>query len=197
MKVLPLFVVALAGVAASAGLFAQPTDKEMQEQMAAHRQAAEPGPVHATLGKRGGTYTSKTTFKMPGMPKDAQAMETTGEATIRPVLGGRFLMQEETGEMMGEKYTTIKQWGYNNGSKEFESVWTYTGSTAMMVMKGTSADNGKTVTYTSEVADGAKSEKFRIVTKQVNDDSFTVELIGIEGDGKEGATMVTTYTRKK
>src|SRR5579859_1917584 len=61
-----------------------PTQEQMERAVA---DAAKPGPIHAQLMKRAGTYTTKMTFSTPG----SEPQESTGTATLKPILGGRFL----------------------------------------------------------------------------------------------------------
>jgi hypothetical protein len=168
--------------------------EDMKKHMDEMKSAASPGPMHASLTRRAGSYTVKCQFWMDAA-RTGDAMESSGEATLKAALDGRFLTQEETGTMMGAPFSTFKYWGYNNEAQRFEAMWSYTGSTAMMRLSGTSTDGGKTVTYTAEYA-GSK-EKFDIVTRELSADSFSIELVGVHPDGGKGATMVSTYTRKK
>jgi len=168
-----------------------PAGKEKQAEM----EATEAGAVHRELTKRAGVYSTRSRFiAQPG----AQAEESAGTAVISMVLGGRFLLEEIVGGMMGQAFQGIRLWGYNSQSMQYETVWTYTLSTAMLMLAGTSSDAGKTVTYGAAVEDakGAK-QVLTVVTRQMDDEQFIVEMKRRAADGKEGASLVTTYTRKK
>jgi hypothetical protein len=153
--------------------------------------AAKPGPVHERLAKRAGEYTTATKFTMaPG----AQPVETTGTAKLKVVLGGRFLHEENAGSMMGQAYEGGRLWGYNNGTKLYEAVWTYTNSTSMLTMTGKSDDGGKTVIYKGSYDEGGGPERLTITVKEIDADRFSIE---IKGEGEDAAVMESLYTRKK
>jgi hypothetical protein len=176
--------------AAPAG--AQPD--ELQKHLDEAKKASAPGPKHASLMSRAGSYTVKTQFWMDAA-KTGQPMESTGEATLKAALDGRFLAHEETGSILNSPVSSFKYWGYNTAAGKHEAMWSYTGSTAMMQMSGTASDDGKTVTYSAGYS--GSSEKFDVVWREGTADTFTIELIGVNPDGSKGPTMVSTYTRKK
>ena len=93
---------------------------------------AAPGPIHRELAKRAGEYTthSKFTFK-PGAP----AQESQGSATLKSILGGRFLQEDNTGKLVGMPVGSMHLYGYNNATKKYESIWMYTGSTGIMTIE--------------------------------------------------------------
>ncbi|MGH9730024.1 MAG: DUF1579 family protein [Candidatus Acidiferrales bacterium] len=182
-------------VAGAASVQAQSTQKQTPpaqgdiEQAVA--EAAQPGPIHAQLMKRAGKYTTAMLFSAPG----AEPQESTGTATLKPILGGRFLEEENSGESLGEPSAGLRLYGYNNGSKQYEAIWIYTGSTACLVLDGASDDNGKTVRYTGAFIgpNGAK-QTIRVIVEQQDADHFVVRLLG-EGPGGATSTLATTYTR--
>jgi len=157
--------------------------------------AATPGPVHAQLAKRAGEYTTVTKFSMqPGGP----ANESTGTAKLTVILDGRFLMEEDAGMFMGQPTKGIRIWGYDNGAKQYESSWMYTGSTGIMRLTGNSSDGGKTIKFVATFNDesGAK-QVFDADLRLLDDDHFAVGLYAKMPDGKPGPMFDTTYTRKR
>jgi hypothetical protein len=167
-----------------------------QEQKAdtAGTNPAMPGPIHQQLAKRAGEYTAVSKFSIPGGP----TQETKGTAKITSILGGRFLQEEFSGSMRGQAFTSIHLDGYNNVTKQYEASWIYTRGTAIMNLTGTSTDGGKTINYKATyVNDQGAKQTLEIIHRQIDDDHFVMELIGRNPDGSKGATMETTYTRKK
>jgi hypothetical protein len=161
----------------------------MQEAM----KAAMPGPVHKEIEKRAGTYNTASKFTGP----DGQAMESTGTAKIRSILGGRFLEEEGTGTLMGTPVQERRIWGYNNADGHYEAVWMYTMATGMMTLNGTSKDAGKSIHWTASYTDLTGKQTLEAITRFVSDDQFVVDLIAKTPDGKEGPHLETTYTRQK
>ena len=175
-------------------------DDAMKKAMEA---AAKPGPAHARLAKRAGEWTMQGKLTMNGNPPPPEMgpAESTGTATIKVVLDGRFIQEEGTGSMMGQPYKGMRLTGYNSGSQKYEAVWTYTMSTGMMMMTGESKDSGKTIEWSASFDNemGMK-ETGKITTTEIDDDHFTVTMKfsepGLDGKTMEMA-METKYTRKK
>jgi hypothetical protein len=161
------------------------------ERAAPVQDESAPAPEHQRLMKLAGNYTTAT--KMSGIA----GSESTGEATFTALLGGRFLLQEEKGTILGRPFEARKTYGFNTAAKKYEGTWTYTGSTAMMMLAGTSADSGKTIKFSASYEGPAgKTSAFEIVVAELGPDKFSIALTSKAEDGK--ATMLeTVYTRKK
>ncbi|MFY9609545.1 MAG: DUF1579 family protein [Blastocatellia bacterium] len=109
---------------------AQPSAEDMM-------QNAMPGAAHSNLAKLAGEYTTATrAFFEPGAPPQ----ESTGQAKLWMTLDGRFLAEDDSANFMGQPTKGFKLIGYNNASKRYEGIWTYTMSTSIMTLKGTSKD---------------------------------------------------------
>lgn len=158
-------------------------------------QDAMPGAAHANLARLAGDYTTVTKlFMTPGAPPQ----ESTGEAKLWMTLDGRFLSEDDSGMFFGQQMKSFRMVGYNNASKRYEGIWTYTMSTAIMTLNGTSNDGGKTITFAGSFDDqGGVKQKLDIVMRQTDGDHLVVELSGKTPDGKAGPILETTYTRKK
>ena len=168
---------------------AGPTQDEMQAMV----EAATPGPIHARLMKLAGEYTVEMKFfAQPGTEPEV----STGTATLKPILGGRFLQEENSGESFEQAYSGERIYGYNKGSKQYEAIWIYTGSTALLVLNGASDDDGKTVRYSGAfLGPDGKPQELHVTFKQVDDDHFVVRLFG-PGPVDSAPVVETTYTRK-
>jgi hypothetical protein len=160
-----------------------------------HVKADEPGPAHKELARLAGNYDTVSRFRFS--PSD-EPMESKGTARITTALDGRFLLEENTGTLLGQAHNGLRLIGYNNGTKQYEATWTYSLSTAIMTMHGTSKDNGKTIDWTASYTNekGEKQTLF-VSTRNMDDDRFVVELFGKTPDGKKWPTVETTYTRRK
>jgi len=151
------------------------------------------GPEHQALAKRAGTYEVTSKMAGPGAPAGEASK---GTATLKTVCDGKFLMEENSGAMMGEKYTGLRLLGYNNDQKAYEATWIYSMSTAFLQMKGKSDDGGKTIKVSGDVTEGGMKMTLRAEYHFTSDDSFVVKLIA--GDaGAEMTVLEETYTRKK
>jgi hypothetical protein len=189
-------LLSLCGLTAAALLLATALaisqDKKAQTE---DSKADEPGPVHKALAHWVGEYDTVSKFR--GKPGD-EPIESKGTAKISTALDGRFLLEENTGTQFGQSYKGLRLIGYNNAKKEYEAVWTYSMSTAIMMLNGTSKDNGKTVDWTASYTDEhATKQTMSVTTRKLDDDRFVVELAAQMADGKKGPTVETTYTRRK
>jgi Protein of unknown function (DUF1579) len=154
----------------------------------------DPGPIHKELARRAGEYVTVSKFSLkPGEPP----MESKGNAKIKSVVDGRFLLEEHTGTMLGKPYTGLRLLGYNNATKKYEATWTYSMATGMMSLSGTGTD-GRTIEWVASYVDPqGEKQTLYVLTRFVDDDQFTVELYSKTPDGAQGVSMKTTYRRKK
>jgi hypothetical protein len=174
---------------------AAPAPPVHKHDMESHDSPSAPSPAHEKLMRLAGDYTTAGQFfYKPG----EKPIESTGTATLTPTLGGRFLMEQNSGSMMGQPVEGTRLYGYNNGTGKYEGVWFYTSSTAIMNLSGSSSDDGKTIVYTATYDDDRGGHRTVQVTMQVLDnDSFRLELSGKNPDGSQGPLLRETYTRKK
>jgi hypothetical protein len=124
-------------------------------------------------------------------------MESEGTCEQKMLLGGRFLQQEFTGDMMGSPFTGIGVTGYDNHTKKYVSTWMDSMSTAILVFEGTASADGKTIIQESHYDTPTKGPlKWRSVTKIVDDNTWSFEMYETDKGGKEEKMMEITYTRK-
>jgi hypothetical protein len=186
---------AVVGLRAQKTPAAQSPSPEMQAMMEAHRKAIQPGPQHLDLMRLVGEYSTKDTFYMPG----AEApVISDGAATIKSEMGERFLVEHNNGAYMGEPYAGLRIYGFNNGSKQYEGVWTYSASTSVMSLSGTTKDDGKSIDFTANFKDDTTGQamSLAVTLKMLDPDHFQVELKSTMPNGSPGPRVVTTYTRK-
>lgn len=150
-----------------------------------------PGPAHKFMAKYVGEYTTKVKFTAPGQ----ETMESEGKSRITSMLDGRFFLDENTGVMMSLPYKALHYTGYNNGTKQYESCWTWNMDTGMLNLTGTSDDEGKTINWKGAFTNPAgEKENLIVTTRHIDDDHFTIEM---RGEGDEAGAMITEYTRVK
>jgi hypothetical protein len=199
-KIIPGLVFGLAVLPLSAlSAFAQNQSRNKSDDPApathATPDANKPGPEQAFLAKRAGEYTRTIRFVGQG---GADANPFTGTAKISVALGGRFVVEENNDVVFGRPVSGLRIYGFNNVTKQYEAVWMYTMSTAMIRMTGTSDDGGKTIDLSGTSADlHSGAVPLHAVVRQVDDDEFVVTLMSKGTDGKEAAFQETTYTRRK
>jgi len=171
------------------------SDKQMDHQarMEVYQKLATPGEPHKLLTSQAGSWTTKT---KSWMDPEKPPMESTGNCEDKVLLGGRFLQQECTGEMMGQPYTGIGTHGYDNLTKKYLTTWIDSMGTAIFFMEGTASGDGKTITLYGRHKDPMGGiMTHRAVWKFIDQNTQTFEMYGPEKDGNEMKMMEITYTR--
>ncbi len=159
---------------------------------AATRQAGEPkgakdAKTRPVLAGRAGDYETSIVYLSGGKP---MGPATKGHAKVSSILDDHFVQIDETGEMMGQKFTALRLFGFNAEAGRHEGTWVYTASTAMMRLTGTKQE-GETVTFDAEFdrAAGA-SMRVRITVKPGDANHFTIEI------ASDSMTEEVAYAKK-
>lgn len=171
-------------------------EKHMDAQaiMDTYTKLATPAGPHKQMERMAGSWNTVTKAWMdPHEPP----MESKGSCEQTMLLGGRFLRQECTGDMMGQSFTGIGMNGYDNHTKKYISTWMDSMGTAIYFMEGTASADGKTITQKGHYDDPVEGPmNLRSVTKIVDDNHEVFEMYGARKGGKERKMMEITYTRK-
>ena len=168
---------------------------DMQAMADVYKKLGTPGAPHKVLASIAGRWNTKI---RTWMEPDKPPMESTGTCEQKMLLGGRFLQQEFSGNMMGSAFTGIGVTGYDNHTKQYVSTWMDSMGTAILVFEGTGTADGKTITQESRYDDPIKGPmKWRSVTRIVDDNTHVFEMYEADKKGKEVKMMEITYTRKR
>jgi hypothetical protein len=168
--------------------------KDPQAMMETYKKLATPGAPHQQLASLAGRWTTTTKAWMePNTPP----MESTGACDYTVLLGGRYVQQACSGEMMGQPFTGIGVHGYDNVSQKYVTTWIDSMGTGIFVMDGTASPDGKTITLTGSHADPFEGVMtHRAIWTFVDAKTQTFEMYGEHGSGHETKMMEITYTRK-
>lgn len=168
---------------------------DMQVMMETYQKLAMPGQPHKQLANLVGMWTTKIKWwAEPGKPP----MESMGACEQRMLLGGRFLQQECTGEMMGQAFSGIGMMGYDNHTKTYVSTWMDSMGTGIYFMEGTASSDGKAITQTGRYNDPIEGPmKLRSVTTMLDGHTEVFEMYGTGEHGKEMKMLEILYTRAK
>jgi len=175
---------------------APPMSKEQQAQMDAMMKAMTPGEPHKRLAELAGEWTFAS--KM-WMDPSAPATESTGTATYRMIMGGRYLHTEQRGEFNGMPFEGVGVWAYDNVTKKYYSSWIDNMSTGLMFSTGTYDPAKRAYSWLSDMDDPARPGtkiKVREVMTIVDANTHRLDWYQAEG-GKEAKTMEIVYKRKK
>ncbi|MDH3252629.1 MAG: DUF1579 domain-containing protein, partial [Ignavibacteria bacterium] len=171
-------------------------DQDKEAMMKIWQEVATPGESHKFLSQSVGTWeTASKAWMDPSQPPE----ESKGTTKFTMILGGRFLQQEATGQMMGQPFKGIGIVGYDNFRKKYSMVWIDDSGTALFTAEGTSDRSGKTITFLGKMDDpfsGEKDKTVKYVSTMIDKDKQIFEIYGVEGE-KEMKMMEMTYTRKK
>lgn len=168
-----------------------------EEDMKAFTEAATPGKMHRLLADGAGEWTAKCTA---WMAPDTDPTTSEGSAKGTMIMGGRFLQLEFKSEMMGEAFTGLGLYGYDNVAKKFSSTWIDNMGTAMLQGTGGLSEDGKVLTwkYTYHCPIAKKLVTMREVETMAGPNSRKLEMYGPEPkSGKEYKMMVIELTRAK
>ena len=171
-----------------------PSQEEMMKRWEA---AMTPGDAHKSLEAFVGSWNVEAKIWMNGPKGDPSVSK--GSAEYKMALGGRYLQQEFTGEMMGQPMNGIGYTGYDNFRKKYVSSWIDNMGTALSTMEGTMDKDGKTLTMWGKMDDpstGEKDKKVKYVTRVVDKDKHVFESYDVSAYGEKAPVMVITYTRK-
>jgi hypothetical protein len=170
---------------------------QMDPMMKKWMEAATPGENHKRLDDMVGTWEATSTAWMdPAKPPSI----TKGTSEIKWVLGGRFLQQDFTGEMMGMPFNGMGLTGYDNFNKKYIGSWVDNTSTAMLTMEGTADPTGKVITMLGKSDDpgtGEHGKAMKYVARLVSKDKHVFEIYDLSMGNKETKLLEISYTRKK
>ncbi|NTW60410.1 MAG: DUF1579 domain-containing protein [Nitrospirae bacterium] len=174
---------------------AKKTEIDMQKIMEIYKKVGAPGEPHKLLAKQEGSWITKSRGWMePGKPP----VESTGTCEQKMIIGGHYLQQEYTDDMMGQPFAGINILGYNNHTKKYESVWLDSMSTAVYFFEGPASKDGKTITQECRYDDPVRGPSvWRSVTRIMDDNTLEFEMFITTKGGKEEKMMEMTISRKE
>ena len=170
---------------------------DMAEMMAKWMAAATPGKEHEFLKKQEGKWkvATKSWFSGPDQP----AMESTGTSTSKLILGGRFLLDEHEGTMMGMPFKGMAITGYDNTKKKYVGSWCDNMGTCLLTMEGSCDKSGKVLTMhgpADDITTGEHDKLMRYITRIESDDKYIFEIFDVSG-AEPVRLMEMTCTRQK
>ena len=149
-------------------------EMDPEAMMEMYAQAGQPGEQHEEMKVFVGTWKADLKSMMAGM----EDFNTTGTATYKPIMGGRFLHMDFKSTIMGEPMNGMNLTGYHKALKRYESIWIDDTGTALNYMTGKKTDDGW-------VYDGEETDPIAGQTLPVRD---TIVM-----DGKDKFTFTRHY----
>ena len=170
---------------------------DMEAMMKKWEEMATPGEAHKLLEQFVGSWDFTSKFWMEGPEKPP--MESKGTCTARWVLGGRFIQDETSGEMMGKPFQGIGLTGYDNFNKKYISFWADNSSTAFYTSEGTYNPVDKTISFFGLMDDAAmdiRDKPLLMVYRLLDNNKHIMEMHDLEIGAGRTKVAEMTYTRK-
>jgi len=172
---------------------AAPSPEQMQKWVA----TMSPGVHHKYLEQFVGTWKTQSKMWMAG--PGSQPMVSSGVSTIKWVLGGRFIMEEHTGQMMGQPYEGIGLTGYDNYQNMYTFSWYNSMSTATVTGRGTRHPGTGVFTFYGPMDEpmiDVHNRTVKYVTRFIDKDTHVLDIIDLHA-GDDYKVIEITYTRDK
>lgn len=150
--------------------------------------------VHHRLQALTGSWqgTTKTWFE-PGVLADESDMK----GTIKPILGGAFLLHEYQGSLNGKPFEGIAIYGFDIPNNTFQSAWidSFHMGTGLMVSNGTPTENGFSVLGQYSVPEYPAPWNWRTTAELTDPDTLIITAYNISPEGEEDKATETIYKR--
>ena len=168
-----------------------------EEMMKRWQEIMTPGEPHKKLEAFVGSWDAEVKMWMAGPTGEPSVSKGTAEYTM--ALGGRYLQQEVSGDMMSQPMKGVGYTGYDNFRKKYVGFWIDNMGTGMFTMEGTMDKDGTTLTMLGKMDEpmtGEKDKKVKYVTRWVDKDTHVFESYDLTAYGDKKPVLVITYTRK-
>ena len=170
------------------------THEGQEAMMAKWKEFATPGDNHKVLDALVGNWNHIVKWWMSA---DGEPEESTGNSKLRWIMGGRFLQQTAEGTSKGQPFEGMGIFGYDNGKKEYNSIWFDNMGTGFMNSTGQYDANSKTLTEEGHFTCPFRGQTpFRGVVTIKGNNLYTYEMYAPDMNGKEYRAMEITYTRQ-
>jgi hypothetical protein len=188
------FMIALVLALALSGP-AQVSDQDQAKAMEAYMKAGAVTAEHKALEYFAGRWKVEAEmWTAPGAPPTESVNTNEG----RMILGGRYVLLNYKGEMLGQVFEGLQISGYDNLAKAYTTLWIDNTSTSFYLLKGTYDAAKKTYTFTGRWADPVGGETpVRMVVRIVSPDVYESETFVMGPDGKEFLNMSDRSVRVK
>lgn len=170
-------------------------EPDVEAVMQAYTRAAQPGQNHKLLEPIVGEWDAIAQFSMPG----GEEITSKGKAVSEMVLGGRFVRQTYSGEMMGQPFKGISYTGFDTVNEKYQGIWMDEMSTGIFVSEGEASEDGRTFTFTGEGPDplSGRNKPFKHVIVVDSNDKHFFDMYETGPAGEMVKLGRITYERTK
>lgn len=155
-----------------------------------------PGNMHKWMEKTNGTWEADISM---WINPSASPDKSKGTIIQSSIMGGRYVVGKYSGTVFGQKTEGQTTMGYDNAKKLFVSTWIDNQGTGIVYLSGNYDEKTKTLNLSGYQTDPmtGKDRNIREEMTIIDDDSYTITMIGSSPDGKEMKFMEALYKRKK
>lgn len=204
MKTKSIIIVLIVMALSATSIYASETNatnmnKEMDPEYAKMMEQWEkymtPSDGHKVLEKLVGTWNHTMQH---WMSPDSPAEGTSGTSEISWIMDGRYVQHSVNGSWNGQPFKGMGIIGYDNITKEYNTIWLDNMGTGIMQANGTynrgSNSIGEAGAFSCPMTNSTR--KYRAITKFIDDNTYTYETYMTDpSSGKEFRSMLITYTR--
>jgi hypothetical protein len=192
MKKRTFLILAITMIFLISGFAQEPSEAQMEMM----EKLMKPGEFHELLKQFVGEWTADAKI---WMEPNAPPVVTKGHANFKLIFDGRYLYGDFLGEFMGAPFKGINILGYDNGKKEFFSIWIDNSSTGLISNTGRYDAETKKYQFFSEMFDPVSGQtlKMREEAYFASPDEYISVTYAKPKDGKEFKNMEMKYTRVK
>jgi hypothetical protein len=162
-----------------------------------YQKLEQPSAAHKLLQHYVGTWDTVSRIYTGG--PGSQAIEARGVSTFKSVLGGKWVMEEHQGTMMGMPHNGIGMMGYDNYKQLYVTSWYSNRGTEVLHMKGARHPKTGVVTMYGPMDEpllGVHARTVKYVVKPKDDDHYTFEIYDLHA-GDDYRVIEVEYTRRK
>lgn len=172
-----------------------PSVKDSTAMMKAWMDYATPGAMHSMLAKDDGAWTVDITS---WMSPDAPPEKSTGTATNKMIMGGRYQQSTFKGSFGNMPFEGMSTLAYDNAKKIFVNTWIDNMGTGIMTMEGTYDSATNQINFSGKSTDPLTGKDciMRQTFKIVDENTQKMEMFATYPGGKEYKSMELVYKRK-
>ena len=179
-----LFICGLAVIIAATAITTQVISQTASDREDTWAKYSVPSKHHDVLDRIAGKWDHQVTvWETPGADPEHLALT----ADYRWLFGGRFLVGEYDGYVMGELFQAKELLGYDNYRQQYNSIWIDNMTTAFTHGTGHYDARQKALILEGvqdDVERGVRDEKFRFIYRFLDADNMTIELWRPDQGGK-------------
>jgi hypothetical protein len=153
---------------------------------------------HRRLARMAGDWEG--TYRL-WFERDMLAAESGQRGSLRPVLGGRFLLHEYEWEFDGRRYAGVALIGYHIDERRWECAWVDSFHTGSSILFSQTANGAEPAHFTAlgSYGDGQTPPGprwgWRTEIEQADDDHLVITMTNISPEGEEAKAVEVLYVR--